>query len=91
MAYNAKTDWKPTDQFTNEAANKMEQGIADAHTAIDTMQPALSNHETRIKALESSLANDMRDNRFAFDFSSTTGLKIVAGWVDESKGWLVIK
>ncbi|MED1917116.1 hypothetical protein P4V64_17500 [Bacillus thuringiensis] len=47
--------------------------------------------ETRIKTLESQLANDMRDNQFVFDFSSLGGLKIEAGWVDESNAQLVIK
>lgn len=91
MTYNAKIDWKPNDQFTNDAANKMEQGIADAHAAIDTMQPMIYNHETRIKALESSLANDLRDNLFSFDFASTVGLKIEAGWLDQAHAQLVIK
>ncbi|HBZ80903.1 MULTISPECIES: hypothetical protein [unclassified Brevibacillus] len=47
--------------------------------------------ELRVQTLENQLANDLRNNNFAFDFSSTVGLQIDAGWVDASKGWLVIK
>lgn len=91
MSYNAKTDWQPSDSFTNTAANKIEQGIADAHAAIELMQPTVASNTARILALESSLANDLRDNLFSFDFSSTVGLKIDAGWIDTANGWLVIK
>lgn len=91
MTYIAKTDWKQDDPVTEVDINRWEKGIADAHAVIDTMQPMIYNHETRIKALESSLANDLRDNLFSFDFSSTVGLKIEAGWLDQAHAQLVIK
>jgi len=89
--YNPKLNWQPDDQITEDDVNRWEKGIADAHTAIDTMQPTVASLQTRVAALEASLANDLRDNLFTFDFSSTAGLSIDAGWVDEQNGWLVIK
>ena len=91
MSFNAKTDWRPDDDIMESDVNRWEIGIKDAHTAIDSMQPTVANLQTRVTSLEASLANDMRDNQFAFDFSSTTGLSIDAGWVNEQNGWLVIK
>lgn len=91
MTYHAKTNWKQDDPVTEVDINRWEQGIADAHAVIDIIQPVVYNHETRIKALESSLANDLRDNLFSFDFASTVGLKIEAGWVDQAHAQLVIK
>ncbi|MED1726214.1 hypothetical protein [Brevibacillus parabrevis] len=91
MPYNVKMDWKQDDPVTEVDINRWEQGIADAHVIIDIVQPMVLNHETRIKALESSLANDLRDNLFSFDFSSTVGLNIEAGWVDQANAQLVMK
>lgn len=92
MPYN-KTVWKSggAPGISAGRLNNMEQGIADALTSIDTIQPTVASLQTRVAALEASLANDLRDNLFTFDFSSTTGLSIDAGWVDEHNGWLVIK
>ncbi|WP_419877660.1 hypothetical protein [Brevibacillus centrosporus] len=47
--------------------------------------------DVRVQALESSMANDLRDNLFSFDFASTLGLLIDAGWVDQANARLVIK
>jgi hypothetical protein len=91
VAYQAKVNWQYGETPTEEDANRWEQGIADAHVIIDIVQPMVLSHETRIKALESSLANDLRDNLFSFDFASTTGLNIEAGWVDQANAQLVIK
>lgn len=88
-----KTVWKngASPGISADRMNNMEKGIEDAHTAIETMQPTVSSLQTRVAALEASLANDLRDNLFTFDFSSTAGLSIDAGWIDEQNGWLVIK
>lgn len=91
MSYQAKTDWQYGETPTEYDANRWEKGIKDANDATSVLTPQINSLETRVKALESSLANDMRDNRFAFDFSDVNELKIDAGWVDTSKGWLVIK
>ncbi|TGV24149.1 hypothetical protein EN829_044655 [Mesorhizobium sp. M00.F.Ca.ET.186.01.1.1] len=60
-------------------------------TNVHVPRTEITAIESRVKALESSLANDLRDNLFSFDFSSTVGLKIEAGWVDQANAQLVIK
>ncbi|WP_312118197.1 hypothetical protein [Brevibacillus reuszeri] len=47
--------------------------------------------ENEVKAIKNSLANDMRDNQFAFDFASINGLDVEAGWWDQANARLGIK
>ncbi|MFF0831035.1 hypothetical protein ACFYU8_29770 [Brevibacillus sp. NPDC003359] len=71
------------------ALNQIVNHVNDANLHVPRTE--IVALETRVKTLESQMANDMRDNQFVFDFSSLTGLKIEEGWVDQTNAQLVIK
>jgi len=91
MSYQAKTDWTYDTPVTEDNINRWEQGILDAHLALENLKPRLANAETRIKALEDALTNDFRDNRFVITLNTLEGLRVSEGWFDERNGRLVVR
>lgn len=91
MSFQAKLDWQYGETPTENDANRWEQGIKDANDATTNLTPRVKTLETEVQAIKSALANDLRDNQFAFDFLSTVGLKIDAGWLDKTNAQMVIK
>ena len=80
---------EPGSRINAAALNPIVDHVNDQNLHVPRTE--ITALEARIKALESSLANDLRDNLFSFDFSSTVGLNIEAGWVDQANAQLVIK
>ncbi|ELK38831.1 hypothetical protein D478_27666 [Brevibacillus agri BAB-2500] len=80
---------EPGSRINAAALNPIVDHVNDQNLHVPRTE--ITALESRVRALESSLANDLRDNLFSFDFSSTVGLKIEAGWVDQAHAQLVIK
>lgn len=79
MAYNAKTDWQDRDPFTSASVNKIEQGIADAHSMLAQFNAAISNLQNRVNVIESTLPESYTDNVFYEDLSSLQSIKVFRG------------
>lgn len=90
MPYNAKTDWLPSDPFTNDAANRIEQGIADAHAQISVLTADVSNLKTRVNTLESTLPDGFTRNNFNDDLATVSSIKVIRGYYNEAQSRLEV-
>jgi hypothetical protein len=91
MPYQAKTDWKYNDPVTEVDVNRWEQGIKDAHAAMDNFVLRLASLETRVKTLEDAVLNDFKNNIFNISFQTLDGVIVSSGWHDVANGRLVVK
>jgi len=91
VPFQAKLDWKYEDTPTEDDANRWEQGISEAVTAVEDHGPRLASLETRVKTLEDAVLNDFKNNRFTVSFANPAGVKIQRGWFDPANARLMIK
>ncbi|WP_103110757.1 hypothetical protein [Brevibacillus reuszeri] len=81
----------PSTAFTTVSDFEKHVNDKNLHMTRSEIETRFTVLEVRVQALENSLANDMRDNQFAFDFASINGLIVDAGWWDQANARLGIK